>query len=206
MREPNVISTPSLFARLSAGAIGTLIVAAFALESTLGEGTVAQNAVGMLRFFTIWGNLATAAVMLWIATGRQAPAGILAALATALTVIGTVYWILLAGEHHPEGLGRLTNQVFHTIAPIAFIGWWFAFAPSAPDIRALVPAIMVPPLTYGLFAFILGEATGFYAYFFLDLPNIGWAQFLINNVVLAAFFAALGAALLWIKRTLARHG
>ena len=40
---------------------------------------------------------------------------------------------------------------------------------------------MVPPLAYGAFAFVLGEATGFYAYFFLDLSKLGWTNFLGTN-------------------------
>ena len=62
-----------------------------------------------------------------------------------------------------------------------------------------VPAIMVPPLTYGAFAVILGQLTGFYAYFFVDLSSLGWWQFVINNVVLAVFFALLGAGLVSLK-------
>jgi len=58
---------------------------------------------------------------------------------------------------------------------------------------------MVPPLTYGAFAFVLGEMTGFYAYFFLDLPTLGWVQFLISNFVLAVFFALVGTGLVAIK-------
>lgn len=186
-------------ARAIAGVISLLVVAAYALESTLGEGTVLEHAAGLLRFFTIWGNIAAAAVMGSIALSKGASRGIMAALVTALTVIGLVYWTLLASDHDPEGMGRLTNHIFHTVTPLATGAWWLRFAPRATSIPKLLPEIMVPPLSYGAFAFVLGEWTGFYAYFFLDLPQLGWMQFLINNAGLAAFFAALGAALLWVK-------
>lgn len=191
-------------ARWIAAVIALLVIAAYAVESTLGDGTVLENAAGLLRFFTIWGNVAAACAMGAVALGRTVPRGGMAAIATALTVIGLVYWGLLAGDHHPEGIGRITNQVFHTVTPIAFVGWWLALTPRAPRIIPLVPAIMIPPLSYGAFAFVLGEVTGFYAYFFLDLPNLGWPQFLVNNVGLAVFFASLGAGLLGIKRLINR--
>ncbi|QFT78955.1 Pr6Pr family membrane protein [Erythrobacter sp. THAF29] len=190
--------------RWIAATIALLVFASYTIETTLGEGTVLENAAGLLRFFTIWGNVAAAFAMGAIALGRTVPRGVMAAIATALTVIGLVYWGLLAGDHQPEGIGRITNQVFHTVTPIAFIGWWLAFTPRAHRILPLVPAIMVPPLSYGAFAFVLGELTGFYAYFFLDLPQLGWAQFLVNNAGLAVLFASLGAGLLGLKRLINR--
>ena len=78
------------------------------------------------------------------------------------------------------------------------------FTPKAQSNLQLVPAIMVPPLSYGAFAFVLGEITGFYAYFFVDLPALGWTPFLINNVVLALFFALLGLGLLSVKNAINR--
>lgn len=192
-------------ARLIAGAITGLTLLALAIQPSLGTGSALENALGLLRFFTIWTNIAACAVMGWIAMGRSVPRSIMAALATALTVVGLVYWGALAAEHHPVGIDRLTNQVFHTITPAATVAWWLRFTPPAPAILPLVPVIMVPPLSYGLFAFVLGELTGFYAYFFLDLPAMGWTNFLISNAVLAVFFALMGAGLLAIKRALHRR-
>ena len=192
-------------ARLIAGAIAALTIAALAIQPWLGTGTPARNALGLLQFFTIWSNIAAAALLGWIAVGRRVPPAALAALATALTVVGLVYWALLAGEHHPAGIDRLTNQVYHTITPAAAVLWWLRYAPPSPAILPLLPAVMVPPLSYGIFAFVLGELTGFYAYFFLDLPAMGWIAFLVSNAVLAVFFAVLGAGLLAIKNALHRR-
>lgn len=191
-------------ARGLAGIISVLAVGALAVQTTLGDGSVPENALGLARFFTIWSNIGAAMVMALAASGRTIPRGVLTALVTALTVVMMVYWGLLATDHHPVGLDRYTNQVFHTIVPVATLVWWFRFIEPAPAILPLVPAIMVPPLSYGAFAFVLGELTGFYAYFFLDLPKIGWINFLISNVLLAAFFAMLGATLVAIKKAIWR--
>lgn len=190
--------------RFVPAAIALTGAGALALQPTLGEAGLLENALGMLRFFTIWSNIAAVVIMALVASGRHVAPGVLAALATALTVVGSVYWLLLSGDHHPVGLDRLTNQVFHTIAPAAILVWWLLATPAPPAIRPLIPAIMVPPLSYGLFAFIYGEISGFYAYFFLDLPAMGWPAFIASNIVLAMFFGLVGAGLLALKRVLAR--
>lgn len=190
--------------RMIAGLIAAIAFVALAVQPTLGEWSYLENLGGVLRFFTIWGNVAACGVMAAIAAGVRVSDRIMASLATMLAVIGLVYWGLLAGDHNPVGLDRLTNQSHHTIIPAAFVGWWVMCTPPSTSGLQAVPAIMVPPLTYGAFAAILGELTGFYAYFFLDLPALGWGQFLINNVVLAAFFALLGAGLVTLKNRFGR--
>ena len=185
--------------RLTAAVIAGLSGFAVLIQPTLGEWSYIGNFGGMMRFFTMWGNVAACVIMAAIAFGKDVPRSVMAALATALTIIGGIYWGLLSGMHHPVGLDRVTNQFHHTIVPILTILWWLRFTPPADSIKALLPVIMIPPLTYGAFAFVLGELTGFYAYFFVDLPKLGWTQFLINNAGLALFFAAVGAGLVWVK-------
>ena len=194
----------SLRARQSAALISVLALVSIAILPVVGEGGFLANLGGLLRFFTIWSNLAAAVIFAIIAIRRPVSRGIMAALATALTVVGSIYWTLLSGDHQPVGIERITNQVHHTIVPIAGVVWWVMFTPKAPANLALVPAIMVPPLSYGAFAFVLGELTGFYAYFFVDLPALGWTKFIISNVALALFFALLGLGLLTIKNAINR--
>lgn len=156
----------------------------------------------LLRFFTIWTNLATGLVMARIALGGRVPAAVLFALATALAIVATVYWLALASTHHPVGLERATNQAFHTIVPLAGIGWWLAFSRGAQGWRNLWP-VMVLPVVYTIFALVLGEATGFYAYFFLDKSTLGWGALLVNVAGLAGVFLLVGAILMTIRRSIA---
>ena len=195
--------------RLTAGIIATLAFVALAVQPLLGEGSYLQNLGAMLRFFTIWGNVGACLMMAlvafsWPVSGQRAQ-GILAALVTALAIIGGIYWGVLSGDHHPEGYDRITNQFHHTIIPLATIVWWLRYAPPTKPIKNVIPAIMVPPLSYGAFALVLGQMTGFYAYFFVDLPLLGWPQFVLNNVLLAGFFALVGFALVAFKNTIGLH-
>jgi hypothetical protein len=185
--------------RLLAGIIAAAAFAALAVQPILGDGSYLANLAAMVRFFTIWGNIAACIVMAAIALGARVSTKVMAGLATMLAIIGLVYWGLLAGEHHPAGVDRITNQFHHTIVPLTVIVWWLAYTPPSPSIIRLVPAIMAPPLTYSAFALVQGHLTGFYAYFFIDLPTLGWVNFLISNVVLAVVFALLGAGMVAIK-------
>ncbi len=198
------LTSPPQNGRTLAGIVAALAFGALAVQPLLGDYSYLGNLAAMLRFFTIWGNVAACVVMALVAIGRTPSPGVMAALATALAIIGGIYWGLLAGDHNPQGFDRITNQFHHTIIPIATIGWWLRYTPPAPSILRLVPMIMVPPLTYGAFALILGQMTGFYAYFFVDLPSLGWTQYLINNAGLAVFFAFVGSALVAFKQALGR--
>ncbi len=191
--------------RLWAGAIALIAFAALGVQPMLGEGSYLENLAGMLRFFTIWGNVGAAVIMAMIALGKTPSHAVMAALATALAIIGGIYWALLSGIHHPQGFDRITNQFHHTIVPLAAIAWWLVFTPKAPSTKALIPMVMVPPLTYGAFALVLGQMTGFYPYFFTDLPELGWPMFLLSNVLLAVFFAATGAGMVTVKNALQRR-
>lgn len=191
-------------ARLFAGVIFAVSATALAVQPMLGDWSYLENLAGILRFFTIWSNIAACLAMGWIAFGGTVPRAWMAALATALTVVGVVYWALLSGDHHPVGLDRITNQSHHTFVPLATVLWWLLYTPPAAAIRPMIPIVMIPPLTYGAFAFVLGESTGFYAYFFLELPKLGWGMFLFNNVMLAVFFGAVGAGMVAAKNRFGR--
>lgn len=192
-------------ARVLAGVISIAAFAALGIQTTLNADTELSplaSAGLMLRYFTIWGNLAAAILMLHLARGKYVRADIMAALSTALAIIAVVYWALLSGYHDPIGLDRVTNQFHHTIIPAAVIAWWMAFSPKVASIPRALATIMAAPLIYTAFALIVGAMSGFYAYFFLDRNTLSWGEILLYQVGLAIFFALTGAALIAFKRLL----
>ncbi|MDP4576163.1 Pr6Pr family membrane protein [Qipengyuania sp. G39] len=195
----------SPFARPAAAIIAIAALGALALQTTLNlerDGSPLVSAGLLLRLFTIWGNLAAGLVMGWIALGRRAAPEIVHALATAMAIVGLVYWLLLAGMHHPEGLDRITNQFHHTLVPLATILWWLAFGQHSANAMRSIGVVMIAPVAYAVFALAYGAASGFYAYFFLDAGQLGWAQLAINIVGLAVLFALVGVLLLGVKRAI----
>ena len=195
----------SPFARPAAAIIAIAALGALALQTTLNlerDGSPLVSAGLLLRFFTIWGNLAAGLVMGWIALGRRVAPEIVHALATALGIVGLVYWLLLAEMHHPGGLDRITNQFHHTLVPLATILWWLAFGQRSENATRSIGVVMIAPVAYAVFALAYGAASGFYAYFFLDAGQLGWAQLAINIFGLAVLFALVGALLLGVKRAI----
>ncbi|MFN2098926.1 Pr6Pr family membrane protein [Altererythrobacter sp. MF3-039] len=190
-------------ARIAAATIAILAFGTIALQTTINQGgeTGPFAALALLfRYFTIWSNFAAGAIMALVASGKRVTPWILFALATALTQIGVVYHGVLAADHHPVGLDWWTNLMFHTVIPLATVGWWLVNSRGDGMTWRSLPLVMIAPVIYTLFALIYGELTGFYAYFFLDLPTLGWSQLALNIMGLAAFFMLLGAALLGIRR------
>ena len=196
----NPSPTPS--ARLAAAIIAALALASFLVQPFVPEGGWWTNAAARFRYFTTWANTGALVVMALVALGRRPGRAVLVSLVASLAVVGLVYWGLLAADHHPVGWDAATNQIDHTVVPLAVLGWWFAFAPSAERadrMAPLLPAVVAPPLIYAVFALIYGKSTGFYPYFFSDQPRLGWAMFLLANLGLALLFAMIGAALVAIR-------
>lgn len=184
------------FARPLAAAIALAGLVTLALQTVLNlqrDGSPLVSFALLLRYFTIWTNFGGALLFAWLASGRALSARLLLALATAYAVVAMVYHGLLAADHHPVGLDWWTNLLFHTVLPASAIGWWLAFAPR-PQWRAL-PFVMLAPVLYTGFALVVGRTTGFYPYFFLDQPRLGWAMLLAHLAGLALFFLLTGAVL-----------
>jgi len=190
-------------ARITAALIALAAFTALGVQITINaEADISPLAAAglLLRYFTIWGNLAAAILMLHLARGGYVRADIMAALSTALVIIAVVYWALLSGYHNPIGFDRVTNQFHHTIVPAATIGWWMAFSDKVASIPRALATIMAGPLIYTAFALVVGAVSGFYPYFFLDRSMLSWGEIALYQAGLAAFFAMTGAALIAVKR------
>ena len=192
-------------ARIVAGLIAVAALVALAMQTTINVGRDGSPLVAfgmMMRFFTIWSNFGAGLILAWIAVrGRMIPQ-IPFALATALAIVGLVYHLLLAADHHPVGLDWYTNQMHHTIIPLATIGWWLAFSHPHSSGWRTVPVVIAVPVIYTVFALGVGQMTGFYPYFFLDLPSLGWAHLLLNIVGLGVVFAIFGALLMTLRQVI----
>ena len=198
-----MILTLSKPARIAAGVISLSAFTALAVQCTLNlerDGSPLVSAALLMRYFTIWANLGSALVLGWVALKGRIHAAVPFALATALAIVAFVYWLLLSADHHPVGWDRYTNQMHHTIVPAATILWWAVFTRVGEAGLRSIPLVTVAPLTYTAFALAYGASSGFYPYFFLDVPRFGMAQVALNLVGLAIAFMLFGALLLGVRR------
>ncbi|MCA0910434.1 Pr6Pr family membrane protein [Qipengyuania gaetbuli] len=190
-------------ARVLAGIISLAAFIGLAVQSTLNlerDGSPLVSFALLLRFFTIWSNLAAAVLFAWIAAKGSIHRAVPFALATAITIVAIVYHTLLAADHYPVGLDWYTNQMHHTIIPAATVGWWLAFTRPVNNGWKDLPLVMIAPVAYTVFALVYGEMSGFYAYFFLDVPQYGYGRVFANIAGLALVFMLFGALLLGLRR------
>ena len=179
-------------------AIGSLI--AQSIGNMARDGSLVAGWGMMLRFFTIWGNVAAGVVFAWIAWRGTIEPRVPFALAAALVIIAGVYHVLLASAHDPQGVDWWTNIAHHTLVPAGGVLWWLLFSRDKLAGWRSLSIVTLVPLVYGAFALVLGEATGFYPYFFLDLPTLGLGTVLANMMGLAILFMLVAAALLALRR------
>ena len=194
-------------ARTIAAIISVAVFASLATQIAINitPDTPALLAFGrMMRFFTIWTNLAAGLTFGWVAWRGDADRRVLFSLATAIVIVAVVYHLLLAGEHHPVGLDWWTNLLFHTLIPVATVGWWLAYARLSLLHWQSLPVVMLVPVLYTIFALVNGALTGFYPYFFLNLPELGWANLLIATAGLSLLFLAVAALLPGLRKLIAR--
>lgn len=190
-------------ARIAAGVISVAALAALALQCTLNlerDGSPLLAAGLLMRYFTIWSNLAAGLVLGWVAMKGRVRAAVPFAIATALAIVAVVYWTLLAKDHHPVGWDRWTNQMHHTLVPAATIAWWAIFTRPVDATWRSIPFVTIAPIAYTAFVIGYGAVSGFYPYFFLNVPRFGAAQVGLNLVGLALAFMLFGALLLGLRR------
>lgn len=152
--------------------------------------------ISMSQYFTILTNLLVAAVLGAVALDRPPRAGIVAGTVLSIVMVGVIYHALLAPEVPFQGAHFWTDLGFHTITPLATLGWWLIWGDK--DIRlAQVPYWLIWPAGYCLYALIRGALTGHYPYFFFDIGRFGpivVAEYIVGLVI--AF--ALAGVLIWL--------
>lgn len=167
-------------------------------------GSLAGTAWILLRYFTILTNLLAAFVLTGIACGRSeyASPAMLGGVTLAVVLVGIVYNLLLRGLLELSGGARLANLLLHDAVPVLVPLFWLAFAPKGRlHIRDGLLWTLYPG-AYLAYALARGAAEDKYAYPFMDVGAIGWAQVAINAFVILLGFLAAILALVWLDRLL----
>ncbi|MEQ9507029.1 MAG: Pr6Pr family membrane protein [Hyphomonas sp.] len=163
-----------------------------------------------LAYFTILTNVLVAvtasasAIAPASALGRfVATAQARAAVLLYIAVVAIVYHLVLAETWEPMGLQLTADQLLHTAIPaLVALGWVFFDNKRGLSFSAL-PAMLVFPVGYALYALVRGGFDGFYPYPFIDVSEIGYARVLMNVAGLAGAFLAGGVVVIALGRMLA---
>ncbi|MEV0909291.1 Pr6Pr family membrane protein [Streptomyces hokutonensis] len=198
--------------RRPAAAVYRLLVALVAAAAVTAD-LFLGSPIRVLTYFTIQSNILLALVT--IATARRAwtarrPLSPLVTGAALLyiTITGLVYHLILAHASSPfamtggalTGWQAVTNQVLHTVTPIAAVlDWLLLTAPGRLHLR-MAATWLLYPLTYLAVYLARGElilpgTPGRYLYTFLDVEHHGYKNVLGNALLLGLAFYALSVLL-----------
>lgn len=185
------------------GVLGLIFRFIASLETT---GSVGGALWGMIRFFTIIGNVLLVIVMAGLAGNRHFATRprVIGGMTLFLLLIGIVY-VLLLSDRALTGAAAIANVLLHYVTPVLVPLFWLLFAPkgglgwSDPPRWALLPVAYVP------YALARAAQDGKYPYPFMDLDKLGWERMLANIAGIALGFMITGYVLVLLDRLMARR-
>ncbi|MGN6685874.1 MAG: Pr6Pr family membrane protein [Devosia sp.] len=193
-----------------AGAAALILQLAITLPLRLDKG---DSLVGALlfyfSFFTILSNLALVliyAAELW----PRAPLGWFrrpvtqGMMAAAITLVMVFYHLILAETWDPQGLSLVCDVTLHYVTPLLYLAWWLLCRRHGALRWSDIPAMLVPPAIYLVWAMARGAVVGEYPYPILEANRIGYMLVALNVVMVLAGLTALCALAIGADQALAR--
>lgn len=172
---------------------------------------VAETLTRFFSYFTILTNILVAVYYSVLATGGdrwyarvQAP-GFLTALTVYITVVGSVYQVLLGGLWDPQGTQMLVDELLHSVVPLYTILFWILYEQKAAVSWAQIPRWLIYPLSYLVYILIRGSLSGFYPYPFVDVTQLGYNKVLLNSLWLTGVFTLLSVLFIGIGKMIGRN-
>ncbi|MFZ5616138.1 MAG: Pr6Pr family membrane protein [Pseudomonadota bacterium] len=156
--------------------------------------------LNFFSYFTILTNILVAVAMTVGAFAADSAffnrAGVRAAIAVYIAIVGAVYFLILRHTWDPQGWQLVADRLLHYATPALYLVDWIAFAPKRGLKPSKIANWLIYPTAYGAYAIARGATTGFYAYPFLDASVLGYGRVLINMAILIAVFAVVSFALI----------
>lgn len=182
--------------------LGAQLAASMHLALASGRPALA-GALEAFGYFTVLTNLLVALVSSACIAGRPAlltRAGVLAAVATYIFVVGLIYWLLLRALWAPTGLQRMADVLLHDAVPLLYVTWWLGWGPRGRFSWGQPLLWLAWPLAYFVFSLARGALTGRYLYPFAEVGALGVAAVARNGALLLALFTLLGLGAVALDR------
>ena len=174
------------------------------------SGEYDKQMLPVIVYYTIQTNIFVALWALYIAVSALVPrlravSGIVSMLVTLyISITGVVYWAMLVPMLGFDAkLFSLSNIWMHAVTPTFAIVMFFAFLRGRAIGSAKLSLVVVYPLLYLGFAYILRATSGAYVYPFFDpVAMRGGFGVALALLIIAVLFIGLGAVyrLGWNKR------
>lgn len=199
----NSLSLGSTVSRIAAASVAAIAWAGLIVQCVV---LYSQNSSVLLTlwivlgFFTITTNLLVAVVFTGMAANRTlfGKDWVVGGTMLSILLVGVIYILLLHGLTELSGGSVVANVLLHMVTPVLVPLFWIFFARNG-GLSWWHPLLWaIYPLAYLVFALARGAATGKYAYPFMNVLALGWAQTTFNAVCIAVAFMLSGFAIVWI--------
>ena len=163
-------------------------------------------------FFTILSNLlATLVLSAWrIGPGFPGHGWLtrpvtLTTAASAITIVGLVYFFILRHTWQPEGAQFVADAMLHYVMPVFMVLFWAWAVPPRAVPWASAPWLLLYPLVYLVYVFARGELVSLYPYPFIDVLTIGYPAAMRNSAGLIVAYALVAGLYAGLKSLPARR-
>jgi hypothetical protein len=174
--------------------------------------TMSDSLVHFFSYFTILTNLmiavtSSAALLLPHSRfgGFCAKPATITAIALYIIVVGLVYNLILRPIYHPQGWGRVADEIVHSVNPSLYVIYWLSFAAKGSVKWKNAINWLIYPLLYLVYTFLHGVVSSYYPYPFMDVKVIGYTGFWLNSFYLLLLFLFLSYVLIGIDKLLGRR-
>lgn len=148
-----------------------------------------------VSYFTIQSNVLVIATVLPLIRDRRHDGRIWRVLrltsVVMITVTGLVHWFLLRPLSTLTGWEAFGDILVHVAVPLLALVGWLAFGPRPRITARTVPWSLVGPIAWLVYTLVVGAATSWYPYPFLDVGVRGAAPVALTCAGIAVLFAGL---------------
>lgn len=163
--------------------------------------------INVFGYFTVLTNTLVATVLSYAAFGREGASRrfflspvVSSAVAASIVLVALAYSLLLRHLWQPEGWQWLADELLHDVMPALYALYWWFEVPKGRLRLHYLGLWAFYPAAYFAYALWRGSEIGVYAYPFIDVATLGYAQVMINALGVLAGFWAIAGVLLMLDR------
>ncbi|HRF09366.1 MAG TPA: Pr6Pr family membrane protein [Xanthobacteraceae bacterium] len=201
--------------RVIAGILAAIGWFALVLQFRLVLGVNANAGIGpgetfvrFFSYFTVLTNTLAASALTSVMLGHShaflTRPRVQTAIAVYITIVGSVYFLILRHLWQPQGPQWLADTLLHYVMPALYVLFWLFFVRKETIIWRDSLVWLIFPLAYVCAVLARGVPSKFYPYPFIDANELGYLQIAGNSAVLLAAFLAAGVLYVAISRSLSR--
>jgi len=166
---------------------------------------VSETSVRFVSYFTILTNIIVAFYFTFLVLPEDRRA-ILTAVTVYITMVGSVYQILLRHVWQPHGMQLVVNELLHTVIPVVVIIFWYLYEDTSQLRYGQLVKWTVYPVVYLTYILIYGHYSGFYPYYFVDVTKLGMETVLATAAILMIVFFVVSSVFIFVGKTFVRGG